>query len=282
MSRYALKRGMNPVLIILTLAALSIHCKPSGAPQAIEEGDSIRLEFSLEPETALRYKGSSTDEMNFSGLSIRNVHTDEVTLKVREISGQGNCTIRIKYDKSSDQLIRSGEMQDRSGRVKPEGRTVEVDVSPSGEVVEARGVIPGLPEGGLKDYVGKWFAELPEKEVKVGQSWEKDVSDTTSSGAVEGTVTMTLEEIGEEDGIAVAYLSGDAVTSVEREAGGGVVKGEVAADIEASVALDGGYVVKYKMESEFRGTMTGVNPETAREETTELSRVSYTTVELIK
>lgn len=276
------KLGIKPFLIILMLAALSIQCKPSGAPSAVEEGDSIRIRFSMEPETVLRYKGTSTDEMSFYGMTISNVHTDEVTLKLREKTEEGNYAIRIKYDKSSDRMIRSGEMYQRSAQIKPEGRTVEVDVSPAGEIVEARGVIPGLPEGGLEDYVGKWFAELPEKTVTVGQSWEKDVSDTTGAGKIEGTITMTLDGIGEEKGMAVAYLSGDAVTSIEREAAGGVVKGEATADIEASVALDGGYVVIYKMESEFKGNMTGVNPETAREETTDISRTSYTSVELIK
>jgi hypothetical protein len=267
---------------VLLTGALCLHCKPSGAPSAPAESDSVRIVFSLEPGTVLKYKGNSTDDMNFYGLNIRSVHTDRVTLTVKEITEEGYHRIRVRFDESSDQIIRSGEIMEREGKVKPEGRTVEVEISDRGEVKEARGVIPGLPEGGLENYLSKWFAELPGRAMTRGGSWTEEISDSTAAGGTEGTVTMTLDGFGEKKGVAVAIMSGKAVTSVKREAGGGEIKGEDTADIEAAVALEGGYVVEYRVRREFSGRMTGVNPETAKEETTEVSRTSYTTVELIE
>lgn len=282
MFRHSRIKRLNAVFVIPALILFSVHCRPSGTPSALKEEESLKIEYSLEPGAVLKYKGTSSREMNFYGMNIRTVHTDRVTLTMREKTEDGNNRIRIRYDKTSDQLIRSGEMEKRSNPVNPEGRTVEVDVSPAGEVKEARGVIPGLPEGGLKDYVSKWFAELPEEALSAGELWEEDISDTTESSRVKGKMKMTMEGVGEENGIRVAYISGDVITSVERQTRGGNVKGEANADVEAAIALEGGYVVNYKMESEFKGTATGINPETAKEETSEVSQTSYTTVELIK
>ncbi|MBD3180122.1 MAG: hypothetical protein GF417_11335 [Candidatus Latescibacteria bacterium] len=282
MPQFIRSRRFSPLFVILLTALLAVQCKPSGAPTALEDGDSIRVRFSLQPEEVLRYKGASTTEMNFYGMEIRNVHTDEITMTMREKTEEGNFTIRIKFDKSSDQLIRSGEMYEQSNPVKPEGRTVEVDITPTGEIDQARGVIPGLQDGGLKDYLSKWFAELPENAVAVGQSWEEDTSDSTENVKMEGSFTMTLKGIGEEKGIRVGYMTGTGVITVLQETAAGEINGESSADIEAAVALDGGYVVNYKVESDFSGTMTGVNPQTAKKESTEVSRSSYTTVDLLR
>lgn len=238
--------------VVFSLAGCS-SSPPAGSLDA--EGGEVKIDFVLDPGSILEYKASNTREVNFYGMDYNFLHTDHVTLTAREKSEEGNYVIRIKYIESKDQMIKGDEMRDYNNPVKAEGRTVEVVVTPKGEITETKGVIPGLPEDQLKGHLEQWFFELPEEGHAIGETWEKDISDSTETGVSNGVANMKLQSVGSDKGVAVAVISAKSRSDVTRTSEQGTIKGVQESSLEAKVALKGGYIVSFKGESEFRGKM---------------------------
>ena len=85
-------------------------------------------------------------------------------------------TVTAIEDNSKD-----GETQTFQSPVKAVGKTIEVEVSSMGEVESVKGFIPGLSKDELKDFAENWFFELPEEDCGVGESWRKEIDDSTET-----------------------------------------------------------------------------------------------------
>jgi len=262
----------------LLLAALNWGCgsaPPAGS--AGSRGEEIKIDFSLQPETVLEYKGTNTREMNYYGNSINIIHTDRIKMTVREKTDENIHRIRVRYLESGDKMIRGDEMTDFNNPVKPEGRVVEVGVDSRGEITDVKGVIPGLTGDEIKEYLDIWFFKLPEEARKVGESWRRDLSDSTETSVIRGWADITLKSVDSEKGIAVAKLDVAVRVDVQRRSERGDITGVQEAQSELAIAIDGGYIVQYESESEFRGKLTGTGGEDS-----DISNFSNLKVELIK
>jgi hypothetical protein len=266
-------------LLAAGLFALSVAgCSSAPPAGGGETGDGkIMIEFSLEPGTVLEYKSNNTREMNFYGMDYNFLHTDHLTMTVREKSEEGNHFIRIKFVESNDQVIKGDEMRDFDSPIKAEGKVLEAEVTPAGEIVDVKGVIAGLPGDQLKGHLEQWFFELPEEAHAVGESWVKDISDSSATSVSKGTATIKLESLGSDKGIAVAVISAKSRSDISRSSERGTITGVQESSIEAKIAVEGGYIVFYKGDSEFRG-----ETETADGEKQNITNFMNFKVELVK
>ncbi len=266
------------MIFAVIMSALNSGCGSSPPAGGISsESGEIKIDFSLEPETVLEYKGTNTREMNYYGNSINIVHRDRIRMTVREKTDENIHRIRIRYLESGDKMIRGDEMADFDNPVKPEGRVVEVEVTPRGEINDVKGVIPGLSGEEIKEYLEIWFFKLPDEARKVGESWRRDLSDSTETGVREGWADITFKSLESEKGIAVAKVDVAVKVDVERRSERGKITGLQETRGEISVAVDGGYIVLYESESEFRGKLTGTGGDES-----DISNFSNLKVELIK
>ncbi|MDZ7859304.1 MAG: hypothetical protein U5O15_01320 [Candidatus Krumholzibacteriota bacterium] len=277
-------RAIFTMAAIFTLAISAIHCSSSPPPGELEGGSGKKIELRFNPQVGdiSKYKGSHTREMNFYGMNFRIVTTYRVVNSVREKTEEGNNTVRIKCLEQESKMVKKGETKSFNNPVKAEGRTIEVVVSPMGKVNNVKGFITGMKDDELKDFAEKWFFELPEEPKSVGDSWQKEIDDSTETKVVSGISEYTLEGIESVDGIEVACISGISETDVYGKSKQGSVEGTAKATFDAKIAIEGGYIVTVSINSEMKGKITGINPETAKEETQDITSFSYDKVQFLE
>ncbi|MCD6380310.1 hypothetical protein J7M07_07705 [bacterium] len=268
---------------LFSVALLSIRCSSSPPPGEVKDkGGKIKLCFTPEVGAVSKYKGSHTREKNFSGMDISLVTTYRVVQSVKAKTKEGNNSIRIKCLEQDTKMVHNGETLDYKNPVKAEGKTIEVEVSPMGEVKGVKGFISGLSKDDLKSFAENWFFELPEKPYGIGESWQKEINDSTENMVVKGISEFTLEGIESKDGIEVACISGSAEMDIVGKSERGTIKGTNKTAFKAKIAIKGGYIVTSSSNSEMKGKMTGINPETAKEETRDIASFSHDKVEFIE
>ncbi|HMA76209.1 MAG TPA: hypothetical protein VKO43_02760 [Candidatus Krumholzibacteriaceae bacterium] len=277
-------RAIFSMAAIFALAISSIHCSSSPSPGEVEgrSGEKIELRFNPEVGDISKYKGTHTREMNFYGMNYRIITTYRMVNSVREKTEEGNNTVRIKCLEQDSKMVKKGETRSFNNPVKAEGRTIEVVVSPAGEVKNVKGFITGMKDEELKNFAKKWFFELPEESKVVGDSWQKEIADSTETRVVSGIREYTLEGIESVDGIEVACINGTSEMDVYSESEQGTVEGTTKATFEAKIALEGGYIISASVNSEMKGKITGINPETAKKETRDITSFSYDKVQFLE
>ena len=268
--------------LIAVFALLNIYCSSSPSPGEVEgKGGKIKLRFTPEVGAVSKYKGSHTKEMNFYGLDIRIVNTYRVVHSVKSKTDKGSI-IRIKCLEQDTKMVKDGETQTFQSPVKAVGKTIEVEVSSMGEVESVKGFISGLSKDELKNFAESWFFELPEEPCGIGESWRKEIDDSTETGVAKGFALLTLKGFESKKGIEVACISGSVEVDVTGKTGRGTIKGIQRSTFEAKIAIEGGYLVTASIKSEMKGKMTGINPETAKEETRDIATFSHDKIEFIE
>jgi hypothetical protein len=275
-------RAFFTLAAVFVFALLNIYCSSSPSPGEVEsKGGKIKLRFTPEVGAVSKYKGSHTREMNFHGLDIRIINTYRVVHSVKSKTDKGS-TIRIKCLEQDTKMVKDGETQTFQSPVKAVGKTIEVEVSSVGEVESVKGFIPGLSKDELKNFAEDWFFELPEEPCGIGESWRKEIDDSTETRVAKGVALLTLKGFDSKNGIKVACISGSAEVDVTGKTGQGTIKGIQKSTFEAKIAIEGGFLVTVTIKSELKGKMTGINPETAKEETRDIASFSHNKIEFIE
>ncbi|MCK4537804.1 MAG: hypothetical protein KAV42_03295 [Candidatus Krumholzibacteria bacterium] len=257
-----------------------------------DDDREVTIRFSLEEGTVLKYKGSTTTEMNWKGIAFSTVHGDEVEMSWMEQLEDGKQRVEIKYISCSDRRAMGGAAaMDFDAPVKPEGRAVKVVVGADGRPTEVAGFILGIKGSeALKGYVNNWFFDLPEGPVKKGSTWtvnvpredeEKDEEKEFVSD-VKGTIDLELKKFDKKNDIEVAVIKFKGKLNIHNESEQGVMDGEAKSDGEVMVALDGGYIVEYKNSSEMKGKLVSLDELSGKESSSDVVQVRNTEKKLQK
>ncbi|MBU8921190.1 MAG: hypothetical protein KOO63_05160 [Bacteroidales bacterium] len=257
-----------------------------------DDNKEVTIRFSLEEGTVLKYKGSSMMEMNWKGIVLNNMHSDEVEMSWLETLEGEKQRVEVNYIACSDRRSMGGAAaMDFDSPVKPEGRAVKVVVGADGRPDEAAGFILGIKGGkALKDYVNKWFFELPEAPVKKGSKWtvivpredEKKDEEEESGTEFKGAFDLELKKFEKKKGIEVAVIKFKAKISIHNESEQGVLDGESKSEGEVKVAIEGGYIVEFKSSSEMKGKLISQDEFSGKETSTDIVQIRSSEIKLQK
>lgn len=202
------------------------------------EGEAVRLEWKIEEGRALRYALTQVVEGDFQGTKVAVRAGFEITVKldrVEEEGAKGTLQLdRLRYKVSGfaeeeyDSAVPAkGEEADATQKLLEEliGKKVRLKLSREGRILELEGFDrivrdamkkAGHPEGGvgpiveqflkdkrMKTILQESFGLLPEKAVKVGDTWESDsVLSVPMLGEMKLANTMELQGVSEDGGRA--------------------------------------------------------------------------------
>jgi len=138
---------------VFSVSSLCICCSSSPPPGEVKDKSSkIELRFTPEVGAVSKYKGSHSREMNFYGREFSLVTTYRMVQSVKAKTEGGNNSVRIKCLKQDTKMIENGGTLEYKSPIKAEGKTIEVEVTPTGEVKNVIGFIPGMSKGALKSF----------------------------------------------------------------------------------------------------------------------------------
>ena len=205
------------------------------------------------------------------------------------------------------------DFEDFDGPVKPEGKTVRIEVDENGKVKDAIGYIIGIKKGEpLKEYVEKWFFRLPEGPVSKGSTWTRNIPEDDPAGGqgeaegsdnenaapggqegspedagksdshMEGTIEYVLEKFEKKDGIVVALIKYEAELEARQMMEGVLTESEIKSKGKAKIAVDGGYVVESELSVEVKGDVIQIDDFTGKETREGFVQVMHTELKLEK
>ena len=271
------------VLALLTLV-ISLHAVSFPA-RAEEEMFTIR--YSPEEGKVFKYKADSRSQIYFGSFSFETITGQEVEMSLLEVLESGNYRMGVTFTKSSTKMMRMGDLIEQEPRIKPEGRTIKVEVDPKGEVIEALGFIMGLKKGRqLDNYMDKWFFELPEEAVGKDSEWERPIDERSEEGEDDrftytGTGKYKVKKITEKNGVKAAEIEGKAEIDVTSDSAQGIFTGKADVKMKLIVAIEGGYVIERESTVETKGKMISLDAN-GKEIENEINRVESDTVKLQK
>ncbi len=271
---------ISSMLILLVLPVLM-------TPAAAQEGEPVTLRYAPEEGRLFKYKGDSRNQMFYGAFSFETITGQEVEMSLLDLLENGNFRMAVTFTKSSTKMLRMGNLIEQEPRVKPEGRTVKVEVDPKGEVIEALGFIMGVKKGrALDNYMEKWFFELPEEPVRKGSTWtvpidEESREDGDEVYTVKGSGEFKLKKIGKKNGIMAAEIEGRAEVEIHSESLQGIFDGKAKSKQKVYIAIEGGYIVEGESSTEIKGKMVRVD-EYGKETENDITRVEYDKIKLQK
>jgi len=282
------ERVYRPSVCVLILSMLVIPVI-SGlySPAWPEDGDKVTLRFAPEEGRVFRYKGDSRNKVFYGPYSFETVTGQEVEMSLLELLENGNVRMSVTFIKSSTKMMRMGNLIEQEPRVKPEGRTIKVEVDPRGKVIEALGFIMGVKKGRtLNSYMDAWFFELPEEPVGPGSTWTVPVDEKSEEGeaeiyTVKGSREFKLKKIEEKNGVKVAEIEGEAELEIHSESQQGVFDGRSKSKDKFYVAIEGGYIVEGGSSAEIQGKMVSLD-ENGKETENEVTRTESHEIKLEK
>ena len=252
-----------------------------------EDGEMVTLRFAPEEGKLFKYKADSRNQMFFGAFSFETITGQEVDMSLLEILENGNFRMSVTYTKSSTKMMRMGDLIEQEPRVKPEGRTIKVEVDSKGEVITALGFIMGVKKGrALDSYMEKWFFELPEEAVGPGSAWTVPIDETSEEGeddvyTVKGSGEFKLKKIEKKNGVMVAEIEGKAEVNIHSESPQGVFDGTAKSKQKVYIAIEGGYIVEGENSTEIKGKMVGLD-ENGKEIENDITRVESDKIKLEK
>ena len=277
--------------IIRTVAAVtafSLFILPAlVSPAGAEEEGPVILRFAPEEGKVFKYKGDSRNQVFFGPYSFETITGQEIEMSLLEVLENGNFRMSVTFTKSSTKMMRMGDLIEQEPRVKPEGRTIKVEVDAKGEVIEALGFIMGVKKGrALDNYMDKWFFKLPEEEVGPGSTWTVPIDETSEEGeeetyTVKGSGEFKLKKITKKNGVMAAEIEGEAKVSIHSDSPQGVFDGEAKSKQKVYIAIEGGYIVEGENSTEIKGKMIGVDAN-GKETENDVTRVESDKIKLEK
>lgn len=270
---------------ILFCAAASLFAAASA------QDGPVTLRFAPPAGETLTYHMSTSRQMNFSGMDLTFIsgHDVEMALEdaLTDTLGAVSSRVALTWTASTSTMMRSGDLQEWEDPVKPEGRTVRVVVSETGEVLEVIGSILGVPKGRpLERYVDPWFVELPGEPVGKGSTWTVEIDEAEGEeederSSTKGAITFELKKFGKKKGIPVAEIEGKGTVEISR-AGMQAFEGKAESKIKAAIALEGGYIVELSQTTDVTGTMISQDPATGKEQENDFAQTESAEIKLEK
>lgn len=221
----------------------------------------VTLRFAPEEGKVFKYKGDSRTQRFFGAFSFETITGQEIEMSLLEVLENENLRMSVTFLKSSTKMMRMGDLIEQEPRVKPEGRTLKVEVDPKGEVIEALGFIMGVKKGrALDSYMEKWFFELPEEPVGKGSTWILPIDEETPGEGgevytVKGSAEFKLKKIDKKNGVMVAEIEGEAELEIHSEGAQGIFDATAKSKQKVYIAIEGGYVVEANSSDEVKGKM---------------------------
>ena len=270
-------------LMIISLVILPVLVSHAAA----EDGKMETLRFAPEEGKLFKYKGDSRNQMFFGSFSFETITGQEIEMSLLEVLENENFRMSIAFTKSSTKMMRMGNLIEQEPDVKPEGRTIKVEVDSKGEVITALGFIMGVKKGrALDNYMGKWFFELPEETVGPGSTWTIPIDETSEEGeedvyTVKGSGEFKLKKIEKKNGVMCAEIEGEAEVNIHSESPQGVFDGTARSKQKVYIAIEGGYIVEGENSTETRGKMVGLD-ENGKETENDVTKVESDKIKLEK
>jgi hypothetical protein len=271
------------VLSILVLPVLSGLASPAMS----QDREKVTLRFTPEEGRVFKYKGDSRNKVFYGPYSFETVTGQEIEMSLLEPLENGNFRMSVTFTKSSTKMMRMGNLIEQEPRVKPEGRTIKVEVDPKGKVVEALGFIMGVKKGrALDSYMEMWFFELPEEAVGPGSAWEVTIDEKGGEGdeevyTVKGAGKFKVNKIEKKNGVMVAEIEGEADVEIHSDSQQGVFDGRSRSKQKVYIAIDGGYIVEGSSSAEIKGKMVSQD-ENGKETENEVTRTESHEIKLEK
>ena len=230
------------------------------APAMAQEGEQVTIRFTPEEGKLFKYKADSRSQVYFGPYSFETITGQEVEMSLLETLENGNARMSVTFTKSSTKMMRMGDLIEQEPRVKPEGRTIKVEVDPKGEVITALGFIMGVKKGrALDNYMEKWFFELPEEPVGPGSTWTVPIDEDEGEGddvyTLKGSSEFKLKKIEKKNGIMIAEIEGKAEVAIHSDSPQGIFDGKVKSSQKMYIAIEGGYIVEAESSNEIKGKM---------------------------
>ncbi len=256
-------RTVSRSTVCLLLFSIFIVPAVSGliSSATAQEGELVTLRFAPEEGRLFKYKGDSRTQRYFGAFSFETITGQELEMSLLELLENENFRMSVTFTKSSTKMMRMGDLIEQEPRIKPEGRTVKVEVSPKGEVVEALGFIMGVKKGRpLDTYMEKWFFELPEEPVGKGSTWTVPIDEETPGEggevySVKGAAEFELKKIEKKNGIMAAEIEVKAEVEIHSDGAMGMFDATAKSKKKVYIAIDGGYIIEADSSNEVKGKM---------------------------
>lgn len=195
------------IFVVIPLAALLLFSCAAKKPFWGDEKTGFTLSYKLDKDQVMQYNTTATSTMSMEvmGQSME-INTDfmsKYTLRGTGINEEKNFVGKITID---DMSVKINSMQ---GDINPDmsnikGKSFDLTFSPIGKELDYTGIEDlkmdlGQMSGGeqsIKTYFKDILADLPDKPVKIGDSWTvKDEQTNPQSGMDVTTVTTAVNKL---------------------------------------------------------------------------------------
>lgn len=291
----------RPVLGTAVLGVLLLSAGSVSVVRGAGDAGEIVLRYAPKEGQILKYKGSTTNEAFFRGNEFISVHSDIVEISLVKMTEDGKYDVKLNYIESGDRRGMAGSaLEEFEGPIKPTGRSIDVSVDASGNVLGTTGLLPGLKRGKpTTEYVEKWFFELPSDTLAPGSTWtrelpegktetaadsaaaEEDASEEEAEGLI-GTITFEMKKVEKKDGIEVAQIQFKGDLKLHTRDERGALNGDVKVEGKMKIAVDGGYVVESESAFEMKGKVVSKDEFSGKETEQDVQQLRHTEIKLEK
>jgi hypothetical protein len=206
------------VAIILVLAGGAVQATPT-APKAPAPAATVVLEYKMPAGRALTYQTKSEDtqvmEVQGNSMDTQTTNTGTVTFKAKGLKDK-NFLLGVTIDEIAATMVSSaqGDMSPDMSAVK--GKSFDMVLSPLGSEVDVSGAEAitydfSTETRNLSSSFKMFFPNMPEKPVKVGDTWPSSAGNEEKTGSMsirmDYQYVNTLEGFETVDGMECARIS---------------------------------------------------------------------------
>jgi len=272
--QYVLKATAGLLLLILVVILGCAGGKELAKPYTGEPETGLSFKYSLNPGETYHYvtENDMTQNMEMQGRSMQNksISTAKFTITGQELNEDNNLVFEVIMDSISSVMEGMGgsrELDLSSITEKP----FKVILTPYGEEIEYIGtdslqVDVGQMAGGtigVERFFQRVFPDIPEKAVKIGETWTEQEVDTSKQSGMDVVNDMELEHtfkgIETVDGYECVVISstGEGTLDGEGEQMGNnfVMEGYIEIEAVSYFAYKEGLFVKAVSNSFIEGTV---------------------------
>lgn len=276
---YWIERITSRCITAAALICILTVCAITGSVAA-QEGTEVNLSYKPLEGKALNYETKWTIETNFMGMDIVQTQNYKVSISLNKVTEDGKFKMELRFPEVKSSMMIDDEMRDWAPPIQLVGKNVFAYVTTAAEVekVEPGGYIPGMKSpDDLTGIIEIWFIKLPDRVVKVGETWREDVNEeddgTEGEPGIEGYIDFTLKKIEEKQGIKVAAIEAKGKLKISQATPQGMLDANAEGKSKYYIAIDGGYIVETKQTFEMKGKVvaegTGEGTDTAMTRTYE-------------
>lgn len=235
------------------------------------DGRSVELSFNLKPGNSYVYSTKVEQDINSMGMKTTNNIFAAYTYTVNA-SENDNVNLSVNYDKMDMEIKMNGETIKMSSDGDNEqsaafktliGKPFTMEIGPKGNIVniegwEEIGRTANFKTEDIRQMMESSFNFYPEKPVKVGDSWTKDISTNMQMFKMDIKSTYTLKEIKGNiailDNKATMTMSPDATADPQLKDMKMDMKGDMSGEMQ--IEIPNGMIISGNMSQNMDGKMT--------------------------